>query len=172
MLAWPALSLLKKQYPDSTITVLIPSYTKPIAEVCPSIDNIIIDDQHKGTIADALHLSKKLNQYDFDASISLYSEMRTSLALWLSRIPRRIGPATKLAQLFLNKKLKQKRSSSQKPEYEYNLDLIRHFISLNTDTAVDTPQPPYLQFDALEITTLRKNYTNENNIDASKKLIF
>ena len=41
MLAWPALSLLKKQYPESIVTVLIPSYTKPIAETCPWIDNII-----------------------------------------------------------------------------------------------------------------------------------
>ena len=172
MLAWPALSLLKKQYPDSVITVLIPSYTKPVAEICPSIDNIITDDQHKGTVSDALQLSRKLKRYNFDASISLYSEMRTSVSLWLAGIPQRIGPATKIAQLFLNNKLKQKRSLSLKPEYEYNLDLVRHYISLNGDIAIDTPPPPYLQFDSHELAAIRQDYIKENNIDADRKLIF
>ena len=89
MLAWPALSLLKKQYPDSIITALIPSYTKPIAEVCPWIDNIITDDIHKSTVSDARYLARLFNQFDFDASISLYSEIRTSFALWLTHIPKR-----------------------------------------------------------------------------------
>lgn len=172
MLAWPALSLLKKQYPDSIVTVLIPSYTKPIAEVCPWIDNIITDDRHKGIISDARSLAILIKQFDFDISISLYSEMRTALALWLARIPQRFGPATKLAQLFLNKKLTQKRSSSSKPEYEYNLDLVRYFVSCNGDIAIDTPQPPYLQFDQQEIIALRHEYTIEHNIDSDRKLVF
>ena len=172
MLAWPALSLLKKQYPDSTITVLIPSYTKPMAELCPWIDNIITDDIHVATIPDALHLSKTIKPFNFDASISFFSEMRTALALWLAHIPQRLGPATKLAQLFLNKRLKQKRSLSLKPEHEYNTDLVQHFISLNRDNPVDQQEPPFLQFDQQEISDLKKNYITRHNINADKKLVF
>ena len=172
MLAWPALSLLKKQYPDSIVTVLIPSYTRPMAEICPWIDSIITDDTHKSTVSDALHLARLLKQFNFDASISLYSEMRTAFALWLAHIPKRYGPATKLAQLFLNKKLTQNRSLSLKPEYEYNVDLVRHFISSSGDTAVSIQRPPYLQFDPQEIIDLKQAYTDEHNINANQKLVF
>ena len=172
MLAWPALSLLKKQYPDSIVTVLLPSYTKPVAEACPWIDNTIPDDTHNGTVSDALHLARLIKKFEFDASISLYSEMRTALALWLARIPERYGPATKLAQLFLNKKLTQNRSLSLKPEYEYNTDLVRHFISSNGDIAANLPDPPYLRFEQAEINELRQSYINRYAIKSDRKLIF
>lgn len=172
MLAWQALSLLKKQYPDSIVTILIPSYTKPLAEICPWIDAIIIDDLHNSTITDAIYLAKKFKKYDFDISISLYSEMRTALALWLARIPTRIGPATKLAQLFLNRKLKQKRSLSLKPEYEYNTDLVRYYISYNSDTCKELATTPYLVFNHVDIKKIKTKFINENNIDHESTLIF
>lgn len=172
MLAWPALSLLKSQYPDAAISVLIPSYTKPMAEICPWIDNIIVDDSRAGSIPDALHLSKILKPYNFELSISLYSELRTALALWLANIPQRLGPATKIAQLFLNNRLKQKRSLSLKPEHEYNTDLVRHFIEQRNETPVSLQQPPYLQFDREEIAELKRAYRNTNNIEEDKKIVF
>lgn len=172
MLAWPAFSLLKKQYPDSRITALIPDYTRPMAELCPWIENVIIDDRHKSVISDARHLSRLIKAGEFDASISLYSEMRTSLALWLARIPERHGPATKLAQIFLNKRLRQKRSLSLKPEHEYNVDLIRHYIASKGDNPVSMPEPPFLQFNHEEIAELRQSYMQEHKIEEDRKLVF
>lgn len=172
MLAWPAFSLLKKQYPDSIVTALTPSYTAPVAELCPWIDNIITDDQRDRTFSDAMHLSNKLKPYEFDVSISLYSEMRTAIAVWKANIPERYGPATKLAQLFLNRRLSQKRSLSLKPEYEYNLDMVRHYIYSTNDDPVDPQGPPYLRFDQQEIQERRRSYISEKNIEAGSKLIF
>ncbi|MBL4762008.1 MAG: glycosyltransferase family 9 protein, partial [Gammaproteobacteria bacterium] len=172
MLAWPALSLLKTQYPDASITVLIPSYTKPIAEICPWIDDIIIDDDHKNTLSDARTLAKKLKTHDFHLSISLYSETRTAMALWLAKIPQRFGPATKLAQLFLNKTLKQKRSRSLKPEHEYNVDLIRHYMASRGDESLITQEAPFLQFDAEETKNARLAYLKKNRLETDRKLIF
>lgn len=172
MLAWPALSLLKKQYPDVKVSVLIPSYTRPIAEICPWIDDIITDDPHGSSASGALQLARTLRAHEYDVSISLYSEMRTAIAAWLSRIPQRYGPATKLAQLFLNKRLRQKRSLSLKPEYEYNADLVRYYISCCNDKAVELQGPPYLQFEQNETDAIRKNFIDEHSIDADAKLIF
>lgn len=172
MLAWPGLSLLKKQYPDCRITVLVPSYTRPIAEICPWIDYVITDDDHNGTLADARQLARKLRKFNFDASISLFSQLRTSLALWLARIPARYGPATKLAQLFLNRRLRQKRSLSQKPEYEYNADLVRHYIISRGDNPVTMQEPPYLKFNLDEIAELRQSYLYDHSIEQDRKLVF
>ena len=172
MLAWPSFALLKKQYPDTEVTVVIPSYTKPIAEICPWIDNIITDDAHNSVLSDALQLSKIIKKYNFDVSISLFSEMRTALAIRLAGIKQRIGPATKLAQVFLNKRLKQNRSLSSKPDFEYNLDLIRYFISIQGDEVVKLQPAPYLQFDQQEINKLKLSYRREHNINSGTKLVF
>lgn len=171
MLAWPAFSLIKKQYPESKITALVPAYTQPMAQLCPWIDDIIIDDQHKSVVADAVHLSRVIKSYKFDASISLFSEMRTALALWLARVPHRYGPATKLAQAFLNHRLRQKRSSSSKPEYEYNVDLVRFYITNHGNTPKDLQGSPYLVFDTDEIQQLKRQYRLQHNISTDSRLI-
>lgn len=164
MLAWPAISLLKQQYSESVITALVPSYTKPIAQLCPWIDDIIIDESNG-----VLNLANVIKQRHFDASISLFSELRTAAALWLARVPVRVGPATKIAQIFLNRRLRQKRSLSLKPEFEYNVVLSKYYIQLNGDVPGEPAQPPYLELDTKE--TLRNQYITENNIPQNKKLV-
>lgn len=171
MLAWPAFSLLKQQYPDCRITALVPEYTAPIAEQCEWIDNVLIDEVKPSFFGDILRLSRNIKKQQFDVSISLFSEARTSISLWLAGVRIRVGPATKLAQLFLNKKLKQKRSRSLKPEFEYNLDLVRHFISLNGDESSIQTSPPYLCFDDEVISRLKTEFCRTNGIDKNTRLI-
>ncbi len=157
MLAWPALSLLKNQYPDTEITALVPGYTAPLAEQCEWIDNVVIDDKKTSFIKDIFNLSTKIRINNYDVSISLFSEFRTAISLWLAQVRLRVGPATKLAQIFLNDSVIQKRSQSIKPEYEYNLDLIRYFIESNDDTPINSQKAPYLTFDSSEASALRNN---------------
>lgn len=172
MLAWPAFALLKQQYPKAIITALVPAYTKDMAELCPWIDNTIIDNRSKSIWSDASHLARIFKEYKFDTSISFFSEMRTSLAVFLAQIPSRYGPATKLAQVFLNKTLKQKRSLSLKPEYEYNSDLVKNLIHRSNATISNHPAPPYLKFTKQEISKKKTLFLQEKNIDKHKRLIF
>lgn len=172
MLAWPAFAMLRLQYPGATIVALVPGYTRPMAELCPSIDEIILDEQRHSDVADAIHLSRKIRAASINVSVSFFSEFRTALALWLARVPVRIAPATKLAQLFHNKRLLQKRSSSAKPEFEYNIDLARYAIELHGDTPACSPQPPYLELDRFTIAELRNRYCAEHGIDTAKMLVF
>jgi len=171
MLAWPAISLLKKQYPDCEVTALVPEYTAPMAKQCEWIDKILIDSRQTSSINDIWDLSRSIKKHKYDVSISLYSETRTSIALWLAGIKVRVGPATKLAQLFLNYNLRQKRSRSLKPEYEYNIDLVRHFIHLNGDTCAPSLAPPYLKFDKEQTQSLKTEYLKQHNIAVSTKLV-
>lgn len=171
MLAWPALSLLKKQYPNCSITVLVPPYTETMAKLCPWMDDIILDDQHTSLLSDARYLAHRFRQYQFDTSISLYTEMRTALAVFLAHIPVRVSPATRLAQIFSNQRLVQRRSKSAKPEHEYNTDLVRYFIELQGDTPVPGQQPPYLQFETEKIHELKSQYIKEHNMAPGSRLI-
>jgi len=171
MLAWPSFALLKKQYPDVEITALVPEYTAPLAEQCEWIDRILIDEKKTGFLSDIINLSKNIRQKNYDLSISLFSETRTSFALWLAGVKLRIGPATKFAQVFLNNTLRQKRSQSKKPEYEYNIDLIKHYINYNKDKPVKLVAPPYLCFGDDEIKKLRNDLKEAHNIPNTSKIV-
>jgi ADP-heptose:LPS heptosyltransferase len=171
MLAWPAFTLLKQQYPDCNITALVPEYTRELAEYCSWIDDVIVDERRQSAVSDISHLAAAIRHGNFEVSISLYSEFRTSLALWLARVPLRIGPATKIAQLFINRRLRQCRSRSEKPEHEYNTDLIRHYIQMNGDEPLPVPLPPFLVFEESVIARIREAYRAEQNIDSSRRLV-
>jgi ADP-heptose:LPS heptosyltransferase len=143
MLAWPSFAMLKLSC-DCQITALVPSYTAPLAELCPWIDHVIIDPGKQGSKLQQQQLSQTLyNQ--FDAAIILFSTSRIAWLLWRANIPYRLAPATKWAQFLYNHRLTQRRSRSEKPEYQYNLDLIRYFLA-DHGYAVAEPTEPYLSF--------------------------
>lgn len=171
MLAWPVFALLKKQYPECRLTVLVPEYTRPIAEQCSWIDQVIIDKRHQSIFKDVKYLTALIRREHFDASISLFSEARTAMALWLAGVPYRLAPATKLAQIFYTHRLAQRRSRSEKPEYEYNLDLMKHYIRYNGDLPVAVPPAPYLVHDTEQINQIRMNYRKTHKIKDNTKLI-
>ncbi len=170
MLSWPSFALLKQQYPDAEITALVPQYTAALAEQCQWIDKILIDEKQGSFIKDILTLTTKIKNNDYDVAISLFTETRTALALWLAGIKKRIGPATKLAQLFTNIRLRQKRSQSSKPEYEYNLDLVRFYIKQCGHIPQKPPSAPFLVFDKEETLHIKNTLLQKHNISDNVKL--
>lgn len=124
MLSWPAIALLKTHWPGVQITALVPSYTAEAARLCPWIDEILLDESDN-----VISLAKKLRAQQFDAMLTLFSTGRIAVAGCLARIPYRLAPATKLAQLCYNHRLVQRRSRSEKPEYAYNQDLAYQLLA-------------------------------------------
>lgn len=172
MLAWPALALLSKNLPQAHIAVLVPAYTAPLAEACSYIDEVIVDPKRGGELQSGFALARLLKPRKFDAVVTLFSRFDTGLAVWLAGIPLRYAPATKLAQLFYNRRIVQRRSSSEKPEFEYNLDLMTRFLA---GQGVTKPKPavgPYLAFKPADIKKLKQKFLKQNKIPATKKLVF
>lgn len=158
MLAWPALSLLRERLPDAEITLLARRYTEPLARICPYVDKVVIDPEKTGELANGWAIKRRLQQRNFEASLSLFSRFDSALGLWLARIPIRAAPATKLAQIFYTQSLRQRRSQSIKPEYRYNMELAAWFLaSLGVDAAVSCPRRPLLNFPGEEIGAIRRN---------------
>ncbi|HEX5340076.1 MAG TPA: glycosyltransferase family 9 protein [Gammaproteobacteria bacterium] len=172
MLAWPALALLKANMPGARITVLVPGYTKPLAEICPCVDEVLVDLKLSGTWRSARMLERMMRQKEFSAVITLFSRFDTGCAAWLAGIPYRLAPATKLAQVFYNNHLVQRRSLSAKPEYEYNTDLVRKFLGDQGINDVLPVSPPYLQFNDMDIRELKRKFRETHRIPASHKLVF
>ncbi len=171
VLSLPCYTLLKATYPDAKVTVLVPEYTADIAYACPCIDQVIIDPGSSNLLG-VLSLGKKLRDLQFDAVITLYSTTRIGIAVFLAGIKYRLAPATKIAQLFYNHRLKQRRSRSEKPEHAYNLDLVKKYILDTSNRNVPDPVPPFLSFDQDLIRQMRERFCSDYDIDKSKKLIY
>jgi len=172
MLAWPTLAFLRLNLPKANIAVLVPSYTAPLAEACPYIDEVIVDPRLKGEWRNGLALAKLLKPRKFDAVITLFSRFDTGLAVWRAGIPVRYAPATKLAQVFYNRRIPQRRSRSEKPEYEYNLDLAKVFLAQRGIKKPKAVGSPYLGFKPAEVRKLKQKFLKTNKIPAIKKLVF
>lgn len=172
MLAWPALALLKQSLPQARVHALVPAYTAPMAALCPWIDAVVTDPGPETAAGRWTALARTLREHRFDAVITLFSTTRVGAAVWAARIPYRLAPATKLAQLFYNRRLTQRRSRSEKPEYEYNRDLVRRALAdWGVEAAADA-EPPLLRFDAGETTALRRAFCAQRGLDAAARLVF
>ncbi len=145
--ALPSLYIIKKHLPDCHLAVLIAPLNESVALACDFIDEVIIDEGQK-----AKELAAFIKPKQFDLSITLFSNTRVAIAQFLARIPRRFAPATKIAQIFYNRRIKQRRSEVKMAEFEYNMQLVQAAFE---DIDLSYPQP-LLQFDHNE---LEKVYT-------------
>ena len=172
MLAWPALAMLRMNLPQAHIAVLVPEYTAPLAKACRYVDEVIVDPKLKGEWNSGLALARLLKPRQFDAVITLFSRFDTGLAVWRAGIPVRYAPATKLAQIYYNRRMAQRRSQSAKPEYEYNLDLVRAFLEGQGVARPKPVEPPYLEFKAGDTSKTKQAFLKKHKIPSGKKLVF
>jgi ADP-heptose:LPS heptosyltransferase len=107
-----------KQQTDAKIVFLVSKINISLASKFDFIDEVVEYSD------DSFTLLKRLNKIKADISISAYIDFHLGLCLFLAKIPTRVAPATKIAQIFFNKTLKQRRSEVKKTEYAYNLDLL------------------------------------------------
>jgi ADP-heptose:LPS heptosyltransferase len=116
--ALPMAKVLKEQT-NHKIVFLVSKINVALASKLDFIDEVVEYSN------DSFTLLKRLNSIKVDVSISGYIDFHLGLCLFLAKIPIRIAPKTKIAQIFFNKKIKQRRSKVEKTEWQYNLDLLK-----------------------------------------------
>lgn len=153
MLAWPAIALLA-QSGECEVSVLVPEYTAELARMCPWISNVVIDPGPKAPFELQQAMVDQISDLKFDAAIALFSNWRNAVTLRHARIPYRLAPATKIAQILYTHRLTQRRSRSLKPEWEYNLDLAARFLA-DHDLPIHPVSPPYFSLPADQRDAIR-----------------
>lgn len=138
-----AIYVLKNHNPQNRVIVCVAPLNKALAQSCDFIDEVIVDDGGSfwGLVA-------KLREAKIDASITLFSNTRVALAQFLAGIPKRIAPATKIAQIFYTSRVVQRRSEVKMAEFEYNLELTKALFS---DISLEYKKPLLEFSDAKEI---------------------
>ncbi len=116
-LTTPAVAALRAAEPRAEIRFLTSAYARGVLENNPALDGIITDENFFATL-------RELRRGRFDAAVIFFLNFRVALLALLAGIPLRVGPASKVWALLLNRRIRQRRSSVAKHEADYNLDLL------------------------------------------------
>lgn len=93
VLSTPFVKKIKTEYPDSQIVYVTTPAGKAVLKNNPHLDEIIAYNKRgedKG-ISGVFKLAKKLRNYKFDIAFVPHRYLRSSLIVWLAKIPTRIG---------------------------------------------------------------------------------
>ena len=129
----PLFKAIKEQYPNTKVTALVSKVNFEFAKNIEFIDDVILYDKN-----DLEKTLQNIKDKKFDASISCFIDTALGKMLFKSRIKKRVAPATKIAQIFFNKRVTQRRSRVEKTEWQYNLDLAK---KLFPDIKLDFTRP-------------------------------
>ena len=133
VLSIPVFQALKRHNQNIKTYALVSGFGEELAGHINEIDAVITD--RKGS---SIKMLKDIRGIKPDMSITLFSTFRTGLVLFLSGIRYRIAPATKIAQIFHNRRIVQRRSRVRMKEFEYNLELLKT-IDKDMDLTVIKP---------------------------------
>jgi ADP-heptose:LPS heptosyltransferase len=108
------------------------------------------------------NLVRWIRSHKADGAILFYAPWWVSFAFWISRVPIRAGRRSQWhSYLFLNKGLRQNRSSSSMHEYEYNQELTEFALNLKKS------QPEFVHLQPPQKSELLKLY----HLDSKKFFI-
>ena len=125
----PLFKAIKEQYSNTKVTALVSKVNFEFAKNIEFIDDVILYDKN-----DLEKTLQTIKDKKFDASISCFIDTTLGKMLFKSRIKKRIAPATKIAQIFFNIRVTQRRSKVEKTEWQYNLDLAKKlFLDIKLD---------------------------------------
>jgi len=120
----PALSHLKKIYPDSKITVLLKPGQKPVLKSNPSVDEIWIANEREST-SNFLSTAKKIRSGKFAFGILFPNSFSSALLFFLGRVRRRVGYSRDGRGFLLTDKIILTADRKKMHQVEYYLEILK-----------------------------------------------
>ncbi len=150
VLTLPTFKVAKNSIKDTRIIALVSKVNYEFAKNIDFIDDVILYED------DLFLLVKNIKEKNIDVSISAFTDTKLALALLLSGIKKRYAPATKIAQIFSNYRIKQRRSQVRKTEALYNLELLQNYDN-NVNIEFEKPLLKFSQKEKDEELDIFKN---------------
>ena len=130
----PAVRAIRKNFPDTQISILTKPWVAPVFSDSPYVDNLLIYDEaekHKGMVG-KMRLANDLKQYGFDAAILLQNAFEAALITFFAGIPCRIGYNTDARGFLLTHSIPRTPQIKKMHQTGYYLGILQG-IGLETD---------------------------------------
>jgi heptosyltransferase-2 len=129
ILSTPVIAAIKDVYPDAELWMMTTPLSADLVRRDPLLTGLMTFDkrENESGLPGLLRMSRKLKFMNFDKAYSLHRSYRTSMLLWLARIPLRIGCSDAKGR-FLYHKLKRR-------NFEQH-DVIRNISILSGEITV------------------------------------
>lgn len=123
VLTLPVFSTLRKVLPEAHLIGHVRSYTAPLLDGHPHVDELLVDDPDGRPLA-FLDLVRRIRALRPDAAVLVHPSGRAIAACWLARVPVTAGRASNIWQFLLTHRIVQHRSRNERHEAAYNLELL------------------------------------------------
>jgi len=124
ILSLPMVPILKSAFPSSSISFLLRSYTRELADEQAGLDQILLYDVD-GELKPFLRMLAELRKEKFDAVVVTYPTARLAFLIFFAAIPLRVGTGYRWYSVLFNTRILEHRKTAEKHESEYNLSLLR-----------------------------------------------
>ena len=123
VLSLPVAQVLKKHYPNSTVTFIVSERNKDVVDHCPFVDSrILLPKRRRWSFFREFNSTIRGSQSIF---IHLGGSQLPIITSFFCGMSKRFGLKNKISGFLLNKGLRQSRSRALMSEVEYNLSLIQ-----------------------------------------------
>lgn len=136
VLTTPAISALRKRYPDAKLTGVVSTVAAEVYKCSPHLNGVIVLDPalYSGFLG-FWRLVRRLRSEKAQVAVVFQAKMRVGLAVLLSGAGVRIGPWSKWwSWLCYNHGRRQNRSAVEMHEADYNIQLLRDLGVTVADT--------------------------------------
>ena len=150
VLTTSALALIKKNFPETRITMLVKPVVADAVRENPVVDDVIVLDYRskRNSVAKMLNFVKKLREKRFDLAISFDRKLRPAILTFLARIPRRICPTkvfddnSSLVTLFYTDVIEISHDLNKTLQAETYQEIVRKFFGISGHETPKFPQKP------------------------------
>jgi len=160
----PAVSAVRKTFPDARISVLVKPWVAEIFHLCREVDEVMLYKSpgiHSGTQG-IFRLARELKAMKFDTAILLQNAIEAAIITWLAGIPIRAGYNSDGRGLLLTHSVQRTKSILQVHQTGYYMEMVK---SLGCQSAgTDVRLEPGDDYAALAKTLFETHGLERNRI--------
>jgi len=167
VLTTSALALIKKNFPDTRITMLVKPVVADAVIDNPVVDDVIILDYRakENSFGKMRELVKEIRRRNFDLAISFDRKLRPALLTFFARIPRRVCPSkvfdnnTSRVTIFYTDVIEISHDLNKTLQAETYQEIVRKFFKIDGHETPKFPKKNSPVADELLSRLPRKKFT-------------
>ncbi len=131
VLLTPSLRVLKQEFPDSSLTLLLRPLVADLMRTNPYVDSCIVDSKTENRYQSFFRMVRIIREYKFDLAVVMHhTSFRNALYPFFARVPIRIGASFKGRDIFLTTVCKNRTDLHEVEKY---LNVVNRLPSKNHD---------------------------------------